>query len=320
VTAPVLPVSPEALDQAAAVIRTGGLVAIPTETVYGLAADAANGEAVARIYAAKGRPRFNPLICHVSSLEMARRIGVFSPLALRLAEAFWPGPLSLIAPRAADAPVSALASAGLPTIAVRMPDHEAALDLIRRVDRPLAAPSANLSEQLSPTTAQHVAAQLSDRLDLILDGGPCRSGVESTIIAVDGDRLVQLRPGAIARADIAGVAEQQVMSPEEGAIRAPGMMQRHYAPRAQLRLDASDVREGELFLAFGDPPRGVAPTLNLSTRGDLIEAASNLFAMLHELDARGTHIAIAPLPDEGIGEAICDRLKRAAARSAEVGV
>jgi L-threonylcarbamoyladenylate synthase len=318
--APILPARPDTLDMAADVLLQGGLVAIPTETVYGLAADATSGEAVARIFAAKGRPTFNPLICHVADIAMARDLATFTPLAEMLARQFWPGPLTLVLARTQACPVSALASAGLPTIALRMPDHDDARAIIARVGRPLAAPSANPSERLSPTTAHHVAAALGDHIDLIIDGGPSRAGLESTIVAIDGEDIVLLRPGAAPRASIEQAAGRALLATEPGAIRAPGMLARHYAPRASLRLNAFDAREGELFLGFGTPPQGVTPALNLSARGDLIEAASNLFAMLHELDARGTHIAVAPLPDEGIGEAICDRLKRAAARSTKVGV
>ncbi len=312
--------APADLDRAASVILSGGLVAMPTETVYGLAADATNGIAVARIYAAKGRPSFNPLICHVAGFAMAETCAVFSPLARALAMRFWPGPLTLVLPRAASCPVSELASAGLPTIALRSPKHEAALGLISRVGRPLAAPSANPSERLSPTTALHVADGLGDRIDLIVDGGACAAGIESTIVAVTGESVVMLRPGALSRAEIESVAGPLSAPDAPHAIVAPGMLKRHYAPRAALRLDALDVRPDEVYLGFGEAPEGVVATLNLSPSRDLEEAAANLFAMLHALDASHRAIAVAPIPNDGLGEGIRDRLVRAAARDAKDGV
>jgi L-threonylcarbamoyladenylate synthase len=311
---------PAALDEAARILLSGGLVAVPTETVYGLAADATNGAAVAAIFTAKRRPSFNPLICHVASLAMAESLAHFSPLARRLAEHFWPGPLTLVLPRRADCPVSELATAGLPSIGLRMPQHIATLGIISRVDRPLAAPSANPSEQLSPTTAAHVAAGLGARIDLIVDGGACPAGVESTIVAPGETHAVMLRPGAIARADIE-LFTGPLRSPDAAeGILAPGMMRRHYAPRARLRMDAVTHESGEAFLAFGAPPPGASPSLNLSIRGDLAEAASNLFAMLRALDARHTMIAVQTIPDEGLGEAINDRLRRGTLLSRESGV
>lgn len=308
------------LARAAAVILAGGLVAVPTETVYGLAADATNGAAVAKIFTAKGRPAFNPLICHVADLAMAESLADFSLLARRLAERFWPGPLTLVLPRKATCPVSDLATAGLPSIALRQPKHEATLRLIQRVGRPVAAPSANPSEQLSPTTAAHVAAGLGARIDLIIDGGACEAGVESTIVAPGEDGAVLLRPGAIARADIE-LFTGSLKSPDAASgVVAPGMLKRHYAPRARLRLDAVDVAKGEAFLGFGAPPTGVTPTLNLSIRGDLAEAAANLFAMLRTLDESHESIAVAPIPDAGLGEAINDRLRRGAALSRQDSV
>lgn len=308
------------LDEAARILLAGGLVAVPTETVYGLAADATNGAAVARIFEAKGRPSFNPLICHVASLAMAEELAHVSPLARRLAERFWPGPLTLVLPRKTPCPVSELATAGLPSIGLRIPQHIATLEIIRRVGRPLAAPSANPSEQLSPTTAAHVASGLGSRIDLIVDGGASPAGVESTIIAPGEAHAVMLRPGAIARADIE-LLTGPLRSPEasEGVL-APGMMKRHYAPRARLRIGAANVESGEAFLAFGAPPPGVTPTLNLSIRGDLIEAASNLFAMLRTLDASHHAIAVQTIPNDGIGEAINDRLRRGTLLTRESGV
>ena len=308
------------LDEAARILLAGGLVAVPTETVYGLAADATNGAAVAAIFTAKGRPAFNPLICHVANLEMAESLAHFSPLARRLAERFWPGPLTLVLPRKPDCPVHDLATAGLPSIGLRMPQHIATLEIISRVGRPLAAPSANPSEQLSPTTAAHVAAGLGARIDLIVDGGAANAGVESIIIAPGESHAVMLRPGAIARADIE-LFTGPLRSPEASeGILAPGMMRRHYAPRARLRMDASAPESGEAFLAFGPPPPGVLPSLNLSIRGDLVEAASNLFAMLRTLDATHTMIAVQTIPETGLGEAINDRLRRGTLLSRESGV
>jgi L-threonylcarbamoyladenylate synthase len=311
--APIIGTTPDDLARAASVILAGGLVAVPTETVYGLAADATNGAAVASIYTAKGRPSFNPLICHVADLAMAESLADFSPLARRLAERFWPGPLTLVLPRKVTCDVSELATAGLPSIALRQPKHEATLRLIQLVGRPIAAPSANPSEQLSPTTAAHVAAGLGARIDLIIDGGACPAGLESTIIAPGEDAAVLLRPGALARSDIE-LFTGPLGSPETASgILAPGMMKRHYAPRARLRLGAMSAVEGEAYLAFGAPPAGVSPTLNLSIRGDLAEAASNLFAMLRALDQSHDSIAVAPIPETGLGEAINDRLRRGAA-------
>lgn len=287
---------------------------MPTETVYGLAADATNGLAVAAIYAAKGRPQFNPLICHVSDLQMAEREALFSPLARDLAARFWPGPLTLVLPRAPTSTVSELATAGLDTIALRIPKNPAATGLISRVGRPLAAPSANPSERLSPTTADHVEALLGSSIDLILDGGAAPAGIESTIIAPTSEGVLLLRPGALSRAEIEAVTGPLSAPHNDAAILAPGMLKRHYAPRARLRLDALDAAPDEAFLGFGPPPPGVTPTLNLSLRGDLAEAAANLFAMLHRLDAEHSAIAVARIPNEGLGEGIRDRLTRAAAR------
>ncbi len=312
-SAPIVGVSAPDLDRAASIILAGGLVAIPTETVYGLAADATNGAAVAKIYTAKGRPSFNPLICHVSGLAMAEEHAEFSPLARQLAARFWPGPLTLVLPRKSSSTIAGLVAAGLPSIALRSPKHVAALELIARVRRPLAAPSANPSETLSPTTAAHVAHNLASKIDLILDGGACTAGLESTIIAPGETGAVLLRPGALARAEIEQLTGP-LTSPEHAAgVLAPGMMQRHYAPRARLRLDALDRRAGEAYLGFGAPPEGVSPSLNLSIRGDLEEAAANLFAMLRTLDEQHDSIAVAPIPIEGVGEGIVDRLKRGAA-------
>jgi len=304
----------DAIGRAAGVLRDGGLVAFPTETVYGLGADATNDKAVARIFEAKGRPQFNPLISHVSGIEMAETLGEMGAMARDLADAFWPGPLTLVLPRKADCPVSLLASAGLDTVAVRMPDHEVAQALIRRAGRPLAAPSANPSGGVSPTTAGHVAGGLGGKLDMILDGGPCRVGIESTVVAVSGDTPRLLRPGTITRAQLEALCGP-VADAEAGAVEAPGMMASHYAPHAPVRLNAGGAKLGEALLALGaDVPEHDGPIANLSASGDLVEAAANLFGMLRALDADAPDgIAVMPVPREGIGEAINDRLARAAA-------
>ncbi len=305
--APTAP-SAEDVQTCAARLRAGEVVAFPTETVYGLGADATSSDAVLRIYETKGRPRFNPLIVHVADLAMARRLVEFPPLAETLA-AFWPGPLTLVLRRRADAGLSDLVSAGLETVGIRIPAHPLALALIRAAGVPLAAPSANPSGRLSPTTAQQVIEGFGGRVP-VLDGGPCLSGVESTILALHGERVVQLRAGALPRADIERAIGRPVERLEAGAaIASPGMLASHYAPAAALRLDAGAPAPGEAYLAFG-PRDG---TLNLSPSGDLREAARNLFAMLHALDATADRIAVAPIPAHGLGEAINDRLRRAAA-------
>jgi L-threonylcarbamoyladenylate synthase len=305
--------SPEAIAEAADVLRSGGLVAFPTETVYGLGADATCGEAVARIYAAKDRPRFNPLIAHVADRAAALREGDFSGAALRLAEAFWPGPLTLVVPAAPRASVSALARAGLDSVALRVPGHPLALALIAAVGRPIAAPSANRSGRVSPTTADHVLADLDGRIDLVLDGGATVVGVESTIVACLDARPALLRPGGIARAAIERLVGPLAGFDTTAAPAAPGLLASHYAPRASLRLAATDVRDGEAALDFGGRLAGGILRLDLSPAGDLVEAAANLFAYLRRLDATGAGtIAVAPIPAEGLGEAICDRLRRAA--------
>jgi L-threonylcarbamoyladenylate synthase len=293
---------------------------MPTETVYGLAADATSGLAVASIYAAKGRPRFNPLICHVDGLDMARVCARLDTRAIDLIERFWPGPLSLVLPQSVTCPVSELATAGLPSIAIRAPSHPTALSLISRVGRPLAAPSANRSEELSPTTAQDVVAGLGAAAPMVLDGGRCASGIESTIVSLLGIRPVMLRPGAVTREAIESVVGPLSAPDSAHGIMSPGMMRRHYAPRARLRLNATSVYPDEAFLAFGPCPTGIIATLNLSEDGRLDEAAANLFAMLRALDARYGAIAIAPIPDVGLGEGINDRIKRASAQQFEDGV
>lgn len=311
-----VPATDENLARAAALLRAGALVAFPTETVYGLGADATRDAAVARIFEAKGRPAFNPLISHVADMAMARRLARFDALAEALAAAFWPGPLTLVLPRAEASPVSLLATAGLDTVALRMPGHEVARALISRAGVPLAAPSANPSGQVSPTQAVHVAEGLGGQVDMILDAGPCRAGIESTIVAVDDGTARLLRPGAVPRGEIEAVTGPLGgRGPEEARPAAPGMLASHYAPRARVRLDARAAQPGEALLAFGPSvPAHDGPVLNLSPAGDLREAAANLFAMLRALDrADVTGIAVMPIPREGLGEAINDRLARAAA-------
>ncbi len=299
---------------AAEILRRGGLVAMPTETVYGLAADATLEAAVARIYIAKGRPSSNPLIAHVPSLEAALEQGIFSDHALRLAQKFWPGPLTLVVPLASAASVCGAARAGLSTVALRVPAHPVALALLAQTDKPLAAPSANRSGFVSPVTAAHVARDLGHAIELILDGGRCEVGLESTVVeCLDAPRL--LRPGGIARHDIEAVLGRPFADAmEPGALRSPGMLKSHYAPRANLRLEAAALNEGEAGLDFGGIFGAGKNVLDLSPRRDLAEAAANLFAYLRELDAREpVSIAVAPVPFEGLGEAINDRLRRAAA-------
>jgi L-threonylcarbamoyladenylate synthase len=307
--------SSETVDRAADLIRAGGLVAFPTETVYGLGADATNGEAVARIFEAKGRPRFNPLIVHLAAREDAERLAVFNEDARRLADAFWPGALTLVLPRKADARLSDLVSAGLPTVALRVPAHETARALIQAADVPIAAPSANRSGRVSPTRAEHVAADLGDRVDMILDGGPCAEGLESTIIGLSGPEPVLLRAGAVTRERTEMVLARPLADARTATRpQAPGMLAVHYAPRATLRLNADAPEPGEAYLGFGPAPPREGPHLNLSESGNLREAAANLFAFLRLLDAENPKtIAIAPIPAHGLGEAINDRLRRAAA-------
>jgi len=308
-----------ALEAAAALLVGGGIAAIPTETVYGLAADASNGRAVARIFEAKGRPRFNPLIAHVADMAMAERLAVFDPVSMVLAQAFWPGPLTLVLRRRPAAPVHDLVTAGLDTIALRMP-RGFGNRLIARLGRPLAAPSANSSGRISATTAEAVQADLGERIDLIVDGGPTPVGVESTIVKAEGGRIVLLRPGGVPVEDMERGAGMLVVRDEANGqgVQAPGQLASHYAPRAHVRLNVSDVRAGEALLAFGEGraanAEGAVAMLNLSQSGDLREAAANLFAFMHRLDeSRAQTIAVEPVPDRGLGEAINDRLRRAAA-------
>ncbi|TPI21949.1 threonylcarbamoyl-AMP synthase [Mesorhizobium sp. B4-1-1] len=306
----------EALERALALLEGGDVVAIPTETVYGLAGDATNGVAVARIFEAKGRPRFNPLIAHVADRAMADRIAGFDPLSARLAEAFWPGPLTLVLPHRADSGIHPLVTAGLDTIALRMPRGFGG-GLIARLGRPLAAPSANSSGKISGTTAGAVAADLGDRIGLVVDGGATPVGLESTIVKVEDGRLRLLRPGGIGAEEIEAVAGAKLSRGASG-IEAPGMLASHYAPGAAMRLNVGKIAEGEALLAFGrnraEGWERAAALRNLSEAGDLREAASNLFAFMQALDRVGAAtIAVEPIPLEGLGEAINDRLARAAA-------
>jgi len=319
---PILPAGEAAVAAAARSLSQGGLVAFPTETVYGLGADATNAAAIARLYQAKGRPAFNPLIAHVGDLAAARQIARFDAPALALAEAFWPGPLTLVLPKADGCAVADLATAGLDTVAIRIPAHPVARDILRRFGRPVVAPSANLSGHVSPTTAAHVDSDLSGRIDLIVDGGAVAVGVESTIVGCF-DQPMLLRPCGLPRAEIERVLGRLLLQPhldaesDNGQPLAPGMLASHYAPRARVRLQADSIAPGEALLAFGlgaiSGIDAASAVMNLSARGDLTEAAANLFGHLRALDARGARtIAVMPIPDEGLGEAINDRLRRAA--------
>lgn len=312
---------PEAARVAEALAK-GELVGVPTETVYGLAADASNGEACARIYEAKGRPQFNPLISHVESFAHASQHGIFSSTAIILADAFWPGPLTMVVPKSPRSTISDLATAGLDTVALRVPAGPVMRLLAKKTCRPIAAPSANLSGKISPTTAEDVATDLGDKIAWLIDAGPCKVGVESTILSVIDDEVKLLRPGGLAREDIEQALGQKIVSATQldgnAAPQAPGMLSSHYAPEAGVRLDAEDVREGEALLAFGSNlPAGAERAreiYNLSASGNLTEAAANLFSGLRKLDACGaTQICVAPIPHRGLGEAINDRLQRAAA-------
>lgn len=315
---PIRPADAAGIAAAAGALRRGDLVAFPTETVYGLGADARDDHAIAKLFAAKRRPQFNPLIVHVADLTAAREIAEFNPLSLALAEKFWPGPLTLVLPRR-GAEVSLLATAGLDTVAVRVPAHPIAQALLAMFDGPLAAPSANPSGRISPTRAEHAAEGLAG-VAMVLDGGPCAVGLESTIVGFDADRAVLLRPGGLARAAIEAAAGPLAMRLSAGKPSAPGQLASHYAPRARVRLNADAPLPHEAFLAFGAAaPVTANPALNLSPSGDLAEAAAHLFAYLRALDAsRASAIAVMPIPMTGLGEAINDRLARAAAPRDEV--
>ena len=327
-TTAILPAGEAAVRRAARCLKEGGLVAFPTETVYGLGADATNPAAIARLYQAKGRPAFNPLISHVSDLASATAIGRFDAAAEALAEAFWPGPLTLVLPRTEACKVADLATAGLETIAIRVPAHDVARAILREFARPVVAPSANLSGHVSPTTAAHVQSDLAGRIDLIVDGGAVAVGVESTIIGCFEAPML-LRPGGLPREHIERVLGRALVQPPQDSESdsaqplAPGMLASHYAPRTRVRLNAGAVEAGEALLAFGPLPvaaQNAAAVMNLSARGDLNEAAANLFGYLRELDAKKAGaIAVMPIPSHGLGEAINDRLRRAAVGRDELG-
>lgn len=334
-TARIRPIdAPGAIDDAAALLLAGELVAFPTETVYGLGADATNEAAVAKIFAAKERPRFNPLISHVPTADAAFALGDADARAVRVAEAFWPGPLTLVLKRAANCPIAWLTSAGLESVALRVPGAEPARRLLEAVGRPVAAPSANRSGRISPTTAEHVLAELGDRIPLTLDGGPCRVGLESTVLDLSGETARLLRPGSVTREALETLIGPVELAAEGDAIAAPGMLASHYAPEARIRLNARERRTGEVFLDFGGTLAGKhggaldedgdgdgdgEADADLSPTGDLVEASARLFACLRALDARGpATIAIAPIteggdPERGLAAAINDRLRRAAA-------
>ena len=314
---PIVPATPDAIRRAAQALARGDIVAFPTETVYGLGANALDARAVAKVFAAKERPRFNPLIVHVPNLAEAEEYALINDLARRLAGAFWPGPLTLVFKRRSTCGIADLASAGLDTIALRAPAHPVAQALIAKAALPIAAPSANRSGRISPTMAAHVEAELGDRPAMILDGGPCPLGIESTVVSVVGGEPALLRPGALPRAAIEralGAPLVAAKAAERGA--SPGQLASHYAPGTPLRLDATTVRPDESLLAFGgEAPAGARVTLNLSPSGNLEEAAAKLFAALRELDRSGASaIAVMPIPVTGLGEAINDRLRRAANR------
>ncbi len=309
--------SSDALNTAAANLRAGQLVAFPTETVYGLGADATNGQAVARIFEAKGRPRFNPLIVHVPGLAEVEKLAHITPLAQRLAEGFWPGPLTLVMKRRADSGLSDLVTAGLETVAIRVPDHPLARALLIATGRPLAAPSANRSGHVSATQARHVDADLGARVSMILDGGATAHGIESTVMDVTGDSAVLLRAGAVPADVIEAVLGHTLLRQLDGGNKphSPGQLPSHYAPNARVRLNATSAYDSEAVLAFGPAPiKTTGAAFNLSPSGDLIEAASKLFAALRALDGSGAaSIAVMSIPTAGLGEAINDRLQRAAA-------
>ncbi len=324
----VMTVTVEAVAEAVRCLKAGGLVAFPTETVYGLGADATNARAIARLYEAKGRPAFNPLIAHVRDAAAACDLGKLDPVATRLAKVFWPGPLTLVVPRLPGCPVAALATAGLETIALRVPAHAVARDLLAAFRGPIVAPSANRSGHVSPTTAQHVLSDLRGRIDLLLDGGPSSVGLESTIVTCIGEPKL-LRSGGLPRTDIERMLGHPLADGTPSAETstetpiAPGQLASHYAPRTPLRLNANKVGAGEALLAFGEPlPLGsdhALGVLNLSPGADMFEAAASLFSHLRALDALGAPaIAVMPIPQTGLGEAINDRLQRAAAPRPDV--
>jgi L-threonylcarbamoyladenylate synthase len=307
-------ISPETIREAAEKLRGGRLVAFPTETVYGLGADATSGEAIAAIFKAKDRPSFNPLIIHVLGREQAEELVTFDDRAQMLADKFWPGALTFILPRTPSCPVTLLAGAGLDTLAVRAPAHKVARALLQDAAIPIAAPSANASGAVSPTTADHVEESLGDAVEMILDAGPCQIGLESTVIDLSGPNAAILRPGSVTREEIEAVIGTLATPDEHEALLSPGMLSRHYATSIPLRLNATGVEPGEALLAFGSTiPAGAADTENLSPSADLLEAAANLFAMMRILDRPDiTGIAVMPIPEHDLGQAINDRLRRAA--------
>jgi L-threonylcarbamoyladenylate synthase len=321
-TTEISPAGVAELARAARALAEGRLVAFPTETVYGLGADATNADAIARLYQAKGRPAFNPLISHVADLAAAEKIARFDAPALALARAFWPGPLTLVLPKTRDCTVAELATAGLDTIAIRIPSHPVARAILNAIGKPVVAPSANISGHVSPTTASHVESDLAGRIDLIVDGGPVEVGVESTIVGCFEEPML-LRPGGLPREEIERVLGRALLRPpvdvdnDSAQPLAPGMLTSHYAPRTRVRLNATEIAPGEALLAFGSPLKDAeraAAVMNLSESGDLNEAATHLFGYLRALDARMAQtIAVMPIPNHGLGEAINDRLRRAAA-------
>ena len=307
----VLPADDAAITAAMELLRSGQIVAIPTETVYGLAADASNADAVAKIYAAKGRPDFNPLIVHIADKSAAEKLAEFSPVADQLAQAFWPGPLTLVLPLRPDAHIAGAVTAGLPTIALRCPAHPVMQAVLKKTGLNIAAPSANKSGGISPTRAEHVLAGLGGAVPMILDGGPCSAGLESTIIAVRDSGWQILRPGPVTSAEIERVLGTSPLAASGDNIEAPGQLASHYAPSKAVRLGAIRPEQGEWHIGFG----AIEGNDNLSVSADLAQAAANLFDALHRADASAAlSIAVAPIPDEGIGVAINDRLKRASIR------
>lgn len=320
--ATIRPADDATLADAAACLSAGDLVAFPTETVYGLGADARDDDAVARIFAAKDRPSFNPLIVHVADRAAAETLGTFNETARALADRFWPGPLSIVVPRRAEAGLSLLVSAGLDTVALRTPAHPLAQDLLEHFGGPIAAPSANRAGEISPTRAEHVTDSLGAAVNLVIDGGACMVGLESTVIDLCGARPAILRHGAITQEQLEraiGDVDDASVAEDETAPRSPGQIARHYAPSIPIRIDVKDPRPDEAYAAFGEPaPNPAATTLSLSPSGDVIEAAARLFATLRALDRpEFAGIAVAPVPETGIGRAINDRLRRAVAAHAD---
>ncbi len=300
------------IKEASDLLRAGELVAFPTETVYGLGADATNDSAVAKIFEIKGRPQFNPLISHLPSAHHAFEFGVFSTIAKELASTFWPGPITFVVPRSNKCPISWLASAGLETVAIRVPDHPIARELLELANVPVAAPSANLSGKISPTRPEHVREEFGSNIFSILEGGDCRVGLESTVLDLSGSTPILLRPGRVTQRQLEMKVGKIKMATRTDTISSPGMLASHYAPEAEVRIEATTSIEGEAFLGFGET--SFEPYPNLSPRGDLVEAASNLFHLMRELDKKNPKcIAVAPIPKKGLGIAINDRLKRAAA-------